>query len=94
MPTKVGSSFTPLILKVTEAVFELAVPSFEVKDIEPALLPYKFGLGVKVAASRAALIFAKVPEAVKLAELFPPPPKVIPEAPKVTTPPVTVKETV
>ncbi len=89
-----GGSLTPAISNDTVAVLELTVPSFEKKDIVPALVPNKFGVGVNVAASSAALILAKVPEAVKLAEPFPPPPKVIPVVPKETVPPVTVKVTV
>ena len=92
--TLVITGASPAILKITEAVLESAIPSFDTKDIFPALFPDKFGVGVKVAKSKAVLIAAKLPDAVKFSEAFPEPPKVIPEDPSFTVPPVMEKVSV
>ena len=93
-PEIVGSSLTAVILKETDAALELTVPSLVVNEITPALVPFRLGVGVKVAASRAVFIAASVPAAVKLADPFPLPPKVIPVVPTVSVPPVIVNVTV
>ena len=80
--------------KVTEAVLESTAPSLDTNEIVPAPGPFKLRLGVKVAASKAVFIAARVPAAVKLAEPFPEPPKVIPAVPMVRVPPVIVNVTV
>ena len=89
-----GASFTDIISKVTDALFELLIPLLLTNEMEPALTPYKFEEGWNLAKSRAVFMFAKVPAAVKLSDPFPSPPKVIPEVPSVNVPPVTVKVTV
>ena len=90
----VGASLTAVILKVTEAAPDDTVPSLVVNEIVPALAPLRLAVGVNVAASNAVLISESVPAAVKLAEPFPLPPKVMPAVLSVTVPPVIVNVTV
>ena len=92
--SKAGASLTVVILNVTDAALEVTVPSLVVNEIVPALVPLRFAVGVYVAASKAVLIAESVPAAVKLAEPFPLPPKVIPVVPVDKVPPVIVNVTV
>ena len=87
----VCSSLTAIISKVTEAVLELTVPSFDTNEMVPALSPFKSDVGVNVAAAKAVFIAAKEPDAIKFAEPFPDPPKTISVSPIVNVPPVIVK---
>ena len=90
-PDNVGSSLMASISNVTDAVLESAAPSLATKEIVPAPEPFRLRSETKVAASKAAFKSMMEPEAVKLFEPFPDPPKVILVVPRITLPPVIVK---
>ena len=90
-----GASFSAEILNVSVCALEPPSPSLLAICIPPAPLPLRLGVGVKVMASNAVLIAARLPLNVRLLSFVPSPvEKLSPAVLMDTVPPVTVRVTV